>query len=133
MTRNISLPPQTRILVVEDEPFNQIVFQTIIDPNQIILAENGKIAIDILRKNRFDLILMDIHMPVLDGYSTAKIIRDELGLATPIIAISADIGPGAHQRAIDAGMNDFLAKPYAFAELFKRILAILEPPAPVSI
>jgi len=75
------------------------------------LVENGNEAVEILKEKSFDLVLMDIQMPVLDGLSATTIIRKELNLTLPIIALTANTGEVERDRALDCGMDDFLTKP----------------------
>ena len=121
----IDLPADLRILIVEDEYFYQCLFKSLMYKWQVRIAENGLIALDILRKHSFDLIVMDIEMPVLDGYETAKAIRNEMGIKIPIIAVSGTTDPSASEKIIEAGMNDFLPKPYYSATLYMKILKTL--------
>jgi len=123
-----------RILLVEDEKLNQLITQTLLNQWQaeVILAESGNVALDYLRKNSVDLILMDISMPGLDGYSTAKMIREELRIKTPIIAISADAGELVKQKVLEAGMNDFLSKPIEKEALLVKIAIAMEMRPPVN-
>ncbi|MEI6577491.1 MAG: response regulator [Bacteroidota bacterium] len=116
------------ILLVEDEQVNQQIALALLQQwnAEIDLAENGQEALNMLQKKAYDLILMDISMPVLDGFSTAKIIRNELGITTPIIAISADEGEVFKQKVLDSGMNDALSKPISMDSLFVKIAIALE-------
>ena len=118
----IDIPADLRILIVEDEHFYQCLLKSLMYKWCVRIAENGQVAIDILRRSNFDLILMDLEMPVLDGYRAARIIREELGIAVPIIAVSASTDPAAGEKVIEAGMNDFIAKPYYSVDLFRKII-----------
>ena len=87
-------------------------------------AENGKVAIDIFKKDRFDLILMDVNMPYLDGYSATAVIRlkEQLTNAhTPIIAMTAYALSGDKEKCLNAGMDDYISKPVDINE-FNRII-----------
>lgn len=108
---------QGRVLVVEDNITNQIVITGMLDHLSLDyrVAENGYQALDILRSERFELILLDIHMPGIDGYETARRIRTELALATtalPIVAVTANAIVGDRERCLEIGMNDYLTKPF---------------------
>ena len=118
----IQLPANLRILVVEDDFFSQCIIKSMIDPRQLTLAKNGRNALDLLELNAFDLILMDLDIPVLDGYTTTEMIRNELGINIPIIVVSGSIDPAAVAKALKAGANDFLAKPYSSAEINRVIV-----------
>jgi CheY-like chemotaxis protein len=110
-------PVQARktILVVEDNYANRIVAKTILerDNYEIVLAENGQIALDMTRVQSFDLILMDIEMPIMDGFDAARAIKSENGpnKNTPIIAVTAYGNKIIHQEALACGMSDMLTKP----------------------
>ena len=124
---NPALLAGKKILFVEDELFNQYFVQTIFAQWNVEshTVENGQMAVDYLGKSGCDLILLDIEMPVLDGYATTEMIRGKLGLNTPIIAISANTGSEFMKRAADVGMNDYLVKPFEPEQLFFRILKAL--------
>lgn len=111
------------VLVVEDNEMNQKLANEILSVLgfEPTLASNGKIAIEILKVHSFDVILMDIQMPVLDGYKTAQIIRNELKLNTPIIAMTAHVMPGETEKCISYGMNDYISKPYKEIDLYNII------------
>ncbi|HNL39973.1 MAG TPA: response regulator, partial [Saprospiraceae bacterium] len=103
-----------QILLVEDNQFNRMLavelLDKIIDEPGITLAENGAEAVEKTLENTFDLILMDIRMPVMDGIDAAKAIRKN-GLQTPIVALTANATTEEEQRCGEAGMNDYLSKP----------------------
>lgn len=106
---------QGKILVVEDNPVNQMVTAAFLekDGHKVVLAENGLIAVNKVQENRYDLVLMDISMPEMDGMTATRHIR-QLGGAyatLPIIAMTALSMPGDRERCLAAGMNDYLAKP----------------------
>jgi len=86
---------------------------------QITLATNGQEAVDLVQKNDFDLILMDIQMPIMDGYTATAIIRQcsDTLQQIPIIALTANAMFDDQQKCLDAGMNDFLSKPFMLAQL----------------
>ncbi|QEC43915.1 ATP-binding protein [Pseudobacter ginsenosidimutans] len=112
-----------RILIVEDNLINQKLTSTILHHNgfEVSIAKNGRKAIDLLKESGFDLILMDIQMPVLDGYRTTQLVRDELHIGTPIIAMTAHALSGERDKCLKAGMNDYLAKPFREADLLDKI------------
>jgi CheY-like chemotaxis protein len=87
-------------------------------------AENGQIALDILEKENFDLILMDLHMPVLDGIEATRIIRksdDPRIKEIPIVALTAAIMSESHDKIADLNINDYVLKPFKPHDLFERI------------
>ena len=75
------------------------------------LAENGQKAIDLLQQKKYDLVLMDIQMPVMDGYATTSFIRNELNMNIPIIAMTAKVLPGEKEKCQALGMNNYISKP----------------------
>lgn len=115
-----------KVLVVEDNLLNQKLAAIILQNNgfDITIAENGKKAVEILQRadrQDFDLILMDIQMPLMDGYQATHIIRDELHIYTPIIAMTAHALAGEKERCIQSGMNDYLSKPFKESDLLSKI------------
>jgi PAS domain S-box-containing protein len=121
-----------RILVVDDSDINLDVTKSILELEgaSVTLANNGEQAFEMLRgaPGSADLVLMDIQMPVLDGYDATRRIRGELGLVDlPIIALTAGALSSERQRAADAGMNDYLIKPFDPPTLVRRILRYLRP------
>jgi CheY-like chemotaxis protein len=114
----------TRLLLVEDNPINQMVAIEILSSAGIIVdrAENGKEAIEKLRTNIFDAVLMDVQMPIMDGIEATKVIRNDLKLTDiPIIAMTAHAMYGDKERCLEAGMNDYIPKPIEKPQLFAAI------------
>lgn len=111
-----------RILVVEDNKINQTVTKRIIEKNNCscIMVENGFQAIEILSKEVFDAVLMDINMPMMNGFETTRKIRLK-GIKTPIIALTAFGKDEITEEAISAGMNAIMVKPFEPIKLFKVI------------
>lgn len=111
-----------KILVVEDNKINQTVTKKIIQKNNCncIMVEDGFQAIEILNKEVFDVVLMDINMPLMNGFETTRKIRDK-GIKTPIIALTAFAKDEIIEEAISAGMNDIMVKPFEPIKLFKVI------------
>lgn len=102
-----------KVLIVEDDPFNQYMMKTILKQMNISaeVTENGKMAIQHLNRKPYDLIFMDIEMPVLNGYEATCHIRKEMKLDTPIIAVSSVSSPDDIEKAKACGMNEFIGKP----------------------
>jgi signal transduction histidine kinase/ActR/RegA family two-component response regulator len=104
-----------RVLVAEDHPINQKVLALLLEKMGHLptLCENGQMALDHLAAAAFDLVLMDINMPVLDGLDTMRAIRSSTGAqrSLPIIALTADVMNEAREQALEAGADDFVAKP----------------------
>ena len=115
-----------RVLIVEDNPVNQMVAKALLKREGAVaeVANNGAVALDMLRAEprSFDLILMDIQMPIMGGLEAARAIRDDLGLVgLPIVACTAGVLEAEKERAIASGMNDFITKPIVADTLVKTI------------
>jgi len=111
------------ILLVEDNIMNQKYASILLKElgADVDIAQNGQIAIEMLKNKKYNLILMDIQMPVMDGYKTASVIRGELHLKTPIIAMTAHIMAGEKEKCAGFGMNDYISKPFNESDLYKII------------
>ena len=119
----------TAILLVEDNEFNRIVAKnTLTNYNcKITEAQNGKEAIDILKKNQnFDIILMDLQMPVMDGFESTKIIRNKLKIKTPIVALTANAFKSELEQCRKIGMDDCITKPFEEAKLMQVIYKLTQ-------
>ncbi len=117
--------PATRILLAEDNPANQDIFTAMLASTGVHLdiASDGSEAVTALKKQPYDLVLMDVSMPRMDGVAATRAIRSLPGFAsqTPIIAITAHGMPSDRERFIEAGMNDYLSKPVRKAQLLSKI------------
>ncbi len=104
-----------RVLAVEDNELNRMVLQVILKKCEVVvsIAHNGQEAIDMIQEKEFDIVLMDVQMPILDGLEATKYIREELKLTTPIIGLSANAMREEVEICKQAGMNDYLVKPYS--------------------
>ena len=111
------------VLLVEDNELNQLVAENSLRHFgcEVTKANNGRIAVDILAKDTFDVILMDIQMPELDGIEATKILRNEHNLKTPIIALTANAFKTEVDNCIAAGMNGYLTKPFNEEDLLNII------------
>jgi len=111
------------ILVAEDERVNRVVVQRILEKlgHRAECVGSGEEAIKVLRERPFDLFLSDIQMPGLDGVATTKVIRGDLGLDIPVIALTAHAMQGDRDRFIEAGMNGYVAKPFEIDLLQQEI------------
>jgi PAS domain S-box-containing protein len=111
-----------KFLVVEDYSINQKLFKTILESLNVEteLADNGLEAVELASKKEFDLILMDIQMPVMNGLDASIKIR-EIGIKTPIIAVTANAISGEMEKFAEAGMDDFLSKPFKKADLLRLL------------
>jgi len=124
-------PPAMRVLLAEDEPINALAASRMIerDGHEVIVAENGRQVLDLLEERDFDVILMDIQMPVMDGEETTRAIRSsgKAYAGIPIIALTAYSMSGDREKFLTAGMNDYLSKPFRIEELrssFRRCAGI---------
>jgi len=120
-----------RILVAEDNMVNQYILTKILTDWEVNfeIVDNGRKVIDKLQQEDYDLILMDTHMPEMNGYQAAKTIRvdfDEPKRSIPIISLSAAAFDHEQQEAISAGMNDVLSKPFQAYELHEKIRKLLK-------
>ncbi|MBF0428577.1 MAG: response regulator, partial [Magnetococcales bacterium] len=112
-----------RVLLTEDNPVNQ---QMAVDLLELVgleveVASNGAEALERLRNRRYEVILMDVQMPVMDGYEATRRIRQELGMTLPIIAMTANAMQGDREKSLLAGMNDHVAKPIDPQHLFTTL------------
>lgn len=123
-----------KILLVEDNLMNQKLATTILQSHDmyVIIAENGQKAVDILTTESFDIILMDIQMPVMDGYMATKFIREQLNNPTPIIAMTAHALHGEKEKCLQWGMNDYISKPFDERDLLKAIAKCLQKQSNVN-
>ena len=111
----------TLVMVVEDDPINMMLITEVLRKMgfQILKAENGRKALDILPHHQPELIFMDVNMPELDGFATTRLIRQmpEPHCHLPIIALTADAMQGDKERCIEAGMNSYVSKPFRLEEI----------------
>ncbi|MCC6384587.1 MAG: response regulator [Bacteroidia bacterium] len=121
-----------RILLAEDNPFNQVVavdsILELIPQLKVDIAENGKQAVEMHSSAPYDLIVMDIQMPEMDGYEACRKIRNELPLPArnvPILAMTASVIKEEVQECFNAGMNDFVPKPFNQSELVQKMSSLL--------
>ena len=112
-----------KLLLVEDNVINQTVLKRMLElkNHQVSVASHGKEALDMLRKESFDLIFMDGNMPILDGYEATHRIRNELKSDTPIIAITAGVTRFDQDKWKESGMNELLTKPIIAEHLYKTV------------
>ncbi|MBA1444323.1 MAG: response regulator [Chromatiales bacterium] len=105
-----------RILLVEDNEVNQVVAESMLESLgcRVDLADQGRVAVENVKQNNYDLILMDCHMPEMDGFEATKSIRnlESAGSRIPVIALTADVEKGTQELCHAAGMDDYLSKPY---------------------
>jgi PAS domain S-box-containing protein len=122
VTRNFDISG-TKVLVVEDNEMNRFIARQSLKQAKCVIheADNGAIAVELLQKEKSDIILMDIQMPVMDGMEATKIIRNNLKISTPIVALTANAFKHDIDLYMSNGMNDYLIKPYKEEELYSKI------------
>jgi CheY-like chemotaxis protein len=120
-----------RVLLAEDNAFNRALIEHVLEPMgcQVDKAGSGTEAVRLFRPGRYDLVLMDCQMPEMDGLTaTRQIRRVEAGQSrVPVIAVTAGTVSGARRACLEAGMDDFLAKPFSLGRLRKKVLEWLLP------
>lgn len=114
------------VLLVEDNLFNQVVaeetLRKMIRDVRVTIADNGEIALQKLADDHFDIVLMDVKMPVMDGYTATRAIRArENGRRVPILAFTSNANPAEAQKCLDAGMDDYITKPIEAKKLKYKI------------
>jgi signal transduction histidine kinase len=118
-----------RVLLVEDNDINQLIACALLDEAGVVVdvAENGQVALDRIARAPYDIVLMDMQMPVMDGVTAAAIRRDPAHAGLPIVAMTANVLPADRARCAEAGMNDFIAKPIEPALLWDALLKWIPP------
>jgi CheY-like chemotaxis protein len=113
-----------RILIAEDNLINQkVVVYTLKNQGaDATVAGNGKEAVELLQAAPYDLILMDLQMPEMDGYQATRYIRNDMKSSIPIIAMTADAMKGEADKCMEAGMQDYISKPFDPKDLFDKVL-----------
>jgi PAS domain S-box-containing protein len=120
-----------KILVVEDIPLNQLLMRTIMDDFgfECDIAVNGKVAVEKVQSKAYDIILMDLQMPEMNGFEATEYIRKNLNIQIPIIALTADVTTADLSRCKAAGMNDYISKPLDEKLLRNKIMFFLKKAA----
>ena len=118
---------QRKILIVDDNEMNRLVAEMIVQQNgaKTLHAENGQQAIEKLQNDIPDIILMDLQMPVMNGYEATHYIRNTLKNPIPIIALTANAIKGERENCLEAGMNDYISKPFKEQDLIQSILSLI--------
>ena len=134
VARRSTTPPPTpapHVLIAEDNFPNQKVAVLLLKKLgvRMDLAENGSVALEHLMARPYDLVLMDCHMPEMNGYQAAAEVRRREGpnREVPIVAVTADVAAGSRERAIESGMNDFIGKPIHVSELERVLRTWIRP------
>jgi CheY-like chemotaxis protein len=125
------------ILLVDDDEINRLVATTFLRKWDVgvTMATNGKEALDLIKSKKFTMIMMDLHMPEMDGYECTSRIRaleDEYFKNIPIIVFSASYTIDSKRKAMEHGMTDFMNKPFRHEELQEKIMTYAKPQAPSS-
>jgi CheY-like chemotaxis protein/two-component sensor histidine kinase len=120
---NIAKIQQIRLLVAEDNEFNRLLLKFILEKNKIPyeFAENGKVAVEKAMVHHYDMILMDIQMPEMDGIEATQMIRERLGNDIPIIAVTANAIKEELEYYLKKGLSDYLTKPFEERKLLEKI------------
>lgn len=126
--QEVEFNSKNQILLVEDNKLNQKLAIKVLSTKgfSVDLAENGLVALEKLQHKSYDLILMDLQMPEMDGYQTAHTLRNELRLSTPIMAMTAHSLVGEKEKCLKFGMNDYITKPFDPNVLFRKIKGLTE-------
>ena len=124
-----------KVLIVEDIALNQLLMKTLLDDFgfEHDIAENGKIAIEKLKNKVYDVILMDLQMPVMNGFEATEYIRKKLNSNIPVIALTADVTTVDLAKCKAVGMNDYIAKPVDERLLYSKIAGVVKPPMVIGI
>ncbi|MDD2565090.1 MAG: ATP-binding protein, partial [Salinivirgaceae bacterium] len=119
-----------KVLVVEDIPLNQLLMKTLLDEFgfERDIAANGKIAIERLEAKSYDIILMDLQMPEMNGFEATDYIRNVMNSKIPIIALTADVTTVDLKKCTAVGMNDYIAKPVDEKVLYNKIVSLVAKP-----
>jgi CheY-like chemotaxis protein len=123
-----------KVLVAEDMALNQLLMKTLLDDFgfEYDIASNGKIAIEKLQNNSYDIILMDLQMPEMNGFEATNYIRNEMNSTIPIIALTADVTTVDLAKCKAVGMNDYIAKPIDEQILYSKIVGLVKKPFPLN-
>ncbi|MBL0737594.1 response regulator [Flavobacterium sp. GN10] len=118
-----------KILLCEDNVLNQKLAKSVINNFgfDLDIASNGEEGIELLSQNEYDLVLMDLQMPVKDGYQTTEYIRNEMNSTIPIVAMTAHSLVGEQERCYQSGMNAYVPKPFKQSVLLKAIKTVMTP------
>lgn len=130
-TLAVSIPESTnkRVLVVDDNSLNSELTAHVLKGwnFDVETVDKGSKAIEKLKKQNFDLVLMDIQMPDMDGYETTREIRETLNMKVPIIALTAHSNATERQRCLEAGMDEYISKPFDELQLFGLLTKVITP------
>jgi len=124
-----------KVLVVEDIPLNQLLMKTLLDDFgfERDIADNGKIAIEKMQTKTYDVVLMDLQMPEMNGFEATDYIRNVMHSDVPIIALTADVTTVDLAKCKAVGMNDYIAKPVDERILYSKIIGLIKKTAVIEI
>jgi PAS domain S-box-containing protein len=124
-----------KVLIVEDIALNQLLMKTLLDDFgfERDIASNGKIAIEKLQSKSFDIILMDLQMPEMNGFEATEYIRNKMNSKIPIIALTADVTTVDLAKCKAVGMNDYIAKPVDERLLYNKIVGLVKKPSLIKL
>lgn len=119
----VKFEKELRILVAEDNPMNQALAEVILKRMgcAVTFAENGEEAVDLFLNNTYDLIFMDVQMPLMNGYQATELIRNKYKSETPVIGLTANVYKDDVEKCLKSGMNDYLGKPYSESQMYQII------------
>ncbi len=125
-----------KVLVVEDIALNQLLMKTLLDDFgfERDIAPNGKIAIEMLKDKKYDIVLMDLQMPEMNGFEATEYIRKTMKSDIPILALTADVSTVDVEKCKAVGMNDYIAKPVDEKNLYSKMIGLViknAPPSPI--
>jgi CheY-like chemotaxis protein len=117
-----------KVLVAEDVAMNQLLIRIILLDFgfELDIVDNGESAIEKLKANNYDIVLMDLQMPVMNGFEATTYIRQQMKSSIPIIALTADVTAIDFEKCREVGMNDYISKPIDEALLYKKMIACLK-------
>ena len=120
----------TKILVVEDMELNQLLMKTLLDDFgfECEIASNGQIAVEKLQNQSYDIVLMDLQMPVMNGFEATEYIRKTMKSDIPIIALTADVTTIDVAKCKEVGMNDYISKPVDERLLYSKLVGLIKKP-----
>ena len=123
-----------KVLVAEDIPLNQLLMKTLLDDFgfERDVASDGKMAVEKMRTNTYDIILMDLQMPEMNGFEATEYIRNTMKSKIPIIALTADVTTVDLAKCKAVGMNDYIAKPVDERVLYNKIIGLVKKPLPIK-
>jgi len=116
-----------KILICEDNPMAMRTLAVILEREGFVadMAEDGNVAIELLQRNDYDLLVVDIHLPYRSGLELVKFVRSDQGKETPVIILTAFSDHQMQRQAGELGINDYIVKPFNPADLVSRIKTIL--------